>query len=107
MNSLFLSGSVIDVKKGKTHRENDENRSSPVIVEGTQRQIMATCRPFSRDFTGRSLRQQTSRPRLSHNNPLGFDQPNQADAMGMGSRENWTGQERPGEVPPYLKARGQ
>lgn len=90
MISLFLQGSVIDVTKGRNH---NEIRLQIELVEGKKRAALAHCRPFRRDSNGRTLRRQAVRPRISNNVFDRFNEPNQANAMGMDRREDRIEQE--------------
>lgn len=71
--SLFLSGSVIDVPKGKTGNGDVWNRSPDGFMEGPERKAVAVIRPRCRDLGGNSLREQAARPGIPHHAADGPD----------------------------------
>lgn len=100
--SLFLLGSVTLVKKGKTHRESVPNRLSDETVEGPEQQVVATCRSDCRHSRGSSFRQQALRPSISNHPPQRFNEPNQADAMGMAGGKARLGQKGSGKMASFV-----
>lgn len=97
-HSLFLSGSVTDVKKGQKGSIHNANRPQNSIVEGTERQIMEACRPDRTNRNNAPLRRQAARPGFPDHQPFRVEQATQGNEVGMVSRENGTEQDRQGPL---------